>query len=69
MIIRKASHLILFLLTFITFSLKAALPQVVGLNVTNPSNVQLSTQDLLTLTPAKYEELKGKKRGKKNSQY
>jgi len=61
----KASQLILFLLMFTTFAMKAALPPVVESNVTNTSAVQLSSQDLLTLTPAKYEELTGEKLGLK----
>lgn len=61
----KVSHLIFFLLVFSSIALQAALPPVDGSNVTNTSSVQLSSQDLLTLTPAKYEELTGEKLGLK----
>ncbi|MEY3322063.1 MAG: hypothetical protein RLZZ417_1646 [Bacteroidota bacterium] len=61
----KVSHLILLLLVFSNIALQAALPPVDGSNVTNTSSVQLSSQDLLTLTPAKYEELTGEKLGLK----
>jgi len=61
----KLSHLILFLLVFSTMTLQAALPPVDGSNVTNTSSIQLSTQDLLNLTPARYAELTGEKLGLK----
>ncbi len=61
----KLSHLILFLLVFSTMTLQAALPPVDGSNVTNTSSIQLSTQDLLNLTPGRYAELTGEKLGLK----
>lgn len=61
----KLSHLILFLLVFSTMTLQAALPPVDGSNVTNTSSIQLSTQDLLNLTPARYADLTGEKLGLK----
>lgn len=61
----KLSHLILFLLVFSTMTLEAALPPVDGSNVTNTSSIQLSTQDLLNLTPARYADLTGEKLGLK----
>jgi len=46
-------------------TLQAALPPVDGSNVTNTSSIQLSTQDLLNLTPGRYAELTGEKLGLK----
>jgi hypothetical protein len=59
----KANFFFLFLLVFTTLSLNAALPPMKV--ATTDATIQLSSEDLLALTPAKYEELTGEKLGLK----
>jgi hypothetical protein len=59
----KANFFFLFLLVFTTLSLNAALPPMKV--ATSDATIQLSSEDLLALTPAKYEELTGEKLGLK----
>ncbi len=57
----KAKIFSLFLLVFSAISLNAALPPMKV--ATTDATIQLSSEDLLALTPAKYEELTGEKLG------
>ena len=59
----KANFFSLFLLVFTAISLNAALPPMKV--ATTDATIQLSSEDLLALTPAKYEELTGEKLGLK----
>ena len=59
----KANFFSLFLLVFSVISLNAALPPMKV--ATTDATIQLSSEDLLALTPAKYEELTGEKLGLK----
>ena len=59
----KAKIFSLFLLVFSVISLNAALPPMKV--ATTDATIQLSSEDLLALTPSKYEELTGKKLGLK----
>jgi hypothetical protein len=63
MINMKANFFSLFLLVFTAISLNAALPPMKV--ATTDATIQLSSEDLLALTPAKYEELTGEKLGLK----
>lgn len=63
MINMKANFFSLFLLVFSVISLNAALPPMKV--ATTDATIQLSSEDLLALTPAKYEELTGEKLGLK----
>lgn len=59
----KANFFSLFLLVFTAISLNAALPPMKV--ATTDATIQLSSEDLLALTPAKYQELTGVKLGLK----
>ena len=59
----KAKIFSLFLLVFSAISLNAALPPMKV--ATTDATIQLSSEDLLALTPFKYEELTGEKLGLK----
>ena len=59
----KANFFSLFLLVFSVISLNAALPPMKV--ATTDATIQLSSEDLLALTPSKYEELTGEKLGLK----
>lgn len=59
----KAKIFSLFLLVFSVISLNAALPPMKV--ATTDATIQLSSEDLLALTPAKYQELTGEKLGLK----
>lgn len=59
----KAKIFSLFLLVFSAISLHAALPPMKV--ATTDAAIQLSSEDLLALTPSKYEELTGEKLGLK----
>ena len=59
----KTNFFFLFLLVFTTLSLNAALPPMKV--ATSDATIQLSSEDLLALTPAKYEALTGEKLGLK----
>ena len=59
----KANFFSLFLLVFTAISLNAALPPMKV--ATTDATIQLSSEDLLALTPFKYEELTGEKLGLK----
>lgn len=59
----KANFFSLFLLVFTAISLNAALPPMKV--ATTDATIQLSSEDLLALTPAKYQELTGEKLGLK----
>ena len=59
----KAKIFSLFLLVFSVISLNAALPPMKV--ATTDATIQLSSEDLLALTPSKYEELTGEKLGLK----
>lgn len=59
----KANFFSLFLLVFTAISLNAALPPMKV--ATTDATIQLSSDDLLALTPAKFEELTGEKLGLK----
>jgi hypothetical protein len=59
----KANFFSLFLLVFSAISLNAALPPMKV--ATTDATIQLSSDDLLALTPAKFEELTGEKLGLK----
>jgi hypothetical protein len=59
----KAKIFSLFILVFSVISLNAALPPMKV--ATTDATIQLSSEDLLALTPAKYEELTGEKLGLK----
>jgi len=63
MIIMKANFFSLFLLVFTAISLNAALPPMKV--AATDATIQLSSEDLLALTPAKYQELTGEKLGLK----
>lgn len=59
----KAKIFSLFILVFSVISLNAALPPMKV--ATTDATIQLSSEDLLALTPAKYEKLTGEKLGLK----
>ncbi|MDP4581739.1 MAG: hypothetical protein NWS66_01145 [Saprospiraceae bacterium] len=59
----KAKIFSLFLLVFSVISLNAALPPMKV--ATTDATIQLSSEDLMALTPAKYQELTGEKLGLK----
>ena len=59
----KANFFSLFLLVFTTISLNGALPPMKV--ATTDATIQLSSEDLVALTPAKYEKLTGEKLGLK----
>lgn len=59
----KANFFSLFLLVFTAISLNAALPPMKV--AATDATIQLSSEDLLALTPAKYQELTGEKLGLK----
>ncbi len=60
----KAKILSLGLLVFSVISLHAAIPPAKPVS-SNDAAIQLSSEDLLALTPARYEELTGEKLGLK----
>lgn len=59
----KANFFSLFLLVFTAISLNAALPPMKA--AATDATIQLSSEDLMALTPAKYQELTGVKLGLK----
>lgn len=63
----KTAQLILSLFLLTTWSVQAALPPVEAAKDQRASSVPLSSQDLLALTPAKYEEMTGEKLGLKGT--
>lgn len=60
----KAKILSLCLLVFSVISLHAAIPPAKSVS-SNDAAIQLSSEDLMALTPARYEELTGEKLGLK----